>query len=155
MSSASCNTNSLLLVADGKVRPFDGDLEDYRQWVKEQNQRRDAVPPLKGTQTGKTTGSNGTTGEATKKQNRQDAADKRKQLQPQRKKVKKLEQKMEKLGKEKAQLEEQLADNSLYSEENKNKLKPLLAQQTAVTQQLQDVEEQWLEASEVLEGLMN
>ena len=62
---------------------------------------------------------------------------------------------MEKLGTEKAQLEEQLADNSLYSEENKNKLKPLLEQQAAVTQQLQDVEEQWLEASEVLEGLMN
>ena len=62
---------------------------------------------------------------------------------------------MEKLDKEKAQLEKQLADNSLYNEDNKNKLKPLLAQQTAITQQLQDAEEQWLEASEVLEGLMD
>ena len=143
-------SDSLLLVAEGKVRPFDGDLEEYRQWVKKQNQQRNSVD----LQTAKTTGAGGSTGEATKKELRQDAADKRKQLQPQRNKVKKLEQQMEKLGEEKAQLEQQLADNSLYSEDSKNRLKLLLEQQTAVTQQLQDVEEQWLDASEVLEGLM-
>ncbi|MGD8484007.1 MAG: ATP-binding cassette domain-containing protein, partial [Thioalkalispiraceae bacterium] len=32
-------TDSLLLVADGRVSPFDGDLDDYRQWIKDQNKQ--------------------------------------------------------------------------------------------------------------------
>lgn len=140
-------SDTLLLVADGKLSPFDGDLDDYRRWVKEQNQKPEPTEQSDE----KTPGPDA----VNKKQMRQDAADRRKLLQPQRNKVKKLEQKMEKLDEEKTQLEEQLADNSLYSDENKDNLKTLLEQQATVTQQLQDVEEQWLEASEALEALQD
>jgi ATP-binding cassette subfamily F protein 3 len=140
-------SDTLLLVADGKVSPFDGDLDDYRQWVKEQVQKSEVADKSDE----KTPGA----AAINKKQLRQDAAERRRQLQPQRNKVKKLEQQMEKLGEEKARLEEQLADNSLYSDENKDKLRQLLEQQATVTQQLQDVEEQWLEAGEALEALQD
>ena len=73
----------------------------------------------------------------------------------QRNKVKKLEREMEKHDVAKTQLEEQWADNRLYSDENKDKLKHLLEKQTNVTQKWQDIEEQWLDASEVLEGLQD
>jgi ATP-binding cassette subfamily F protein 3 len=143
-------SDTLLLVADGKISPFDGDLDDYRQWVKEQSQSQNQKGEAADKAAGKTPGP----AAINKKQLRQDAAERRRQLQPQRNKVKKLEQQMEKLNEDKNRLEAQLADNSLYSDENRDKLKQLLEQQSTVTQQLQDVEEQWLEASEVLEGLM-
>ena len=139
--------DTLLLVANGEVSPFDGDLDDYRQWVKEQGQKRETAEPSAGNAPGLAASS--------KKQLRQDAADRRKQLQPQRKKVKKLEQQMERLGEEKTRLEALLGDNSLYSDDNKDKLKSLLEQQASAAQALSEVEEQWLEASEMLDGLMN
>jgi len=139
--------DTLLLVANGEVSPFEGDLDDYRQWVKEQGQKRETAEPSAGNAQGPAASS--------KKQLRQDAADRRKQLQPQRKKVKKLEQQMERLGEEKTRLEALLGDNSLYSDDNKDKLKTLLEQQASAAQELAVVEEQWLEASEMLDGLMN
>lgn len=89
-----------------------------------------------------------------KKQKRQDAADKRRQLQPLRNKVKKLEGQMEKLNAEKDELSEQLASNTLYEDKNKSQLNDCLAQQGKVIQELQDIEEQWLTASEELETLI-
>ena len=36
-------TDALWLVADGRVAPFDGDLDDYRDWVLARSRRRDAA----------------------------------------------------------------------------------------------------------------
>jgi len=134
-------TDTLLLVDAGNVTPFDGDLEDYRQWVKEslKESNRD------------TTGQ--TNGASNKKQQRQDAAGKRKLLQPLRNKLKKLEKQIDKLNHEKDEIEAKLADNSLYDESYKQQLKTLLEQQTTVTQSLEKVEEDWLAISEEMEEL--
>jgi len=138
--------DTLLLVADGNVQPFDGDLDDYRQWVKDQNKLENTA--LKTTEY---IDSNLQT--TSKKQQRQDAADKRRQLRPLRNKVKKLEGQMEKLNAEKDRLSEQLASNTLYEDEKKSQLNDCLAQQGKVIQALQGIEEQWLAASEELETL--
>ena len=37
-------TDALWLVADGKIAPFDGDLDDYRDWVLGQRRRERAEP---------------------------------------------------------------------------------------------------------------
>ena len=139
-------TDSLLLVADGKVMPFDGDLDDYRQWVKEQEKVTDE-------HTSHLTGETQTDAAVNKKQQRQDAAERRRKLQPVRNKIKKLEEQIEKINKEKSALQEQLANNSIYEEQNKAKLKQLLEQQTTIDKKLQELEEQWLAASEELEVL--
>ena len=139
-------TDSLLLVADGKVMPFDGDLDDYRQWVKEQEKVTDE-------HTSHLTGETQTDAAVNKKQQRQDAAERRRKLQPVRNKIKKLEEQIEKINKEKSALQEQLANNSIYEEQNKAKLKQLLEQQTTIDKKLQELEEQWLAASEELEAL--
>ncbi|MDH5409523.1 MAG: ABC transporter ATP-binding protein, partial [Gammaproteobacteria bacterium] len=134
-------TDTLLLVDSGKVTPFDGDLEDYRQWVKDslkQNTDDDAPD---------------TNSANNKKQQRQDAAEKRKLLQPLRNKIKTLDKKIEKLNKEKTDIENKLADNSIYDDSNKQQLKTLLEQQVKVTQSLEEVEEDWLLISEEMEAL--
>jgi ATP-binding cassette subfamily F protein 3 len=55
---------------------------------------------------------------------------------------------------DKRQLQAQLAENSLYSDDNKSRLQDLLLQQSTLDQQLRDCEEQWLTASDELETLI-
>jgi len=136
-------TDSLLLVAQGKVTPFDGDLDDYRQWIKEQNRQ---LPNNSGNKESTPTQDN-------RKQQRQNAAEQRKQTQPLRNKIKKQEKLMDSLSKEKEKIEQQLTDNDLYNDANKLKLKEILEQQTTTVKQLNEAEEQWLLASEELESI--
>lgn len=130
-------TDDLLLVAGGQARHFDGDLDDYRQWLQEQ-ERQEKKPTEQGP--------------SNKKQDRQAAAARRQKLQPIRNKLKSAEKEMEKLTHSLTQLETQLADNSLYSEAGKDKLKTLLAQQADLKAALEQTETDWLQASEQLES---
>ena len=136
-------TDTLLLVAHGKVEPFEGDLDDYRQWLKDQNRQ----------QTSNGDSAAKTVSQDTRKQQRQNAAEQRKLTQPLRNKIKKYEQQMERLSADKDKVEQQLADTALYSEENKQKLKEILEQQTLTVKGLAEAEEQWMTASEELEAL--
>lgn len=130
-------TDDLWLVSDGKAVLFDGDLDDYRQWLLEKDR------PAK-TQAAATSIN-------TKKQDRKEAAEARQKLQPLRNAVKKAEKQMLKLQDNLATLEEQLADNSLYQPAEKDALKTLLTEQADTKSQLERVELDWLEASEALE----
>lgn len=133
--------DTLVLVADGKAKPFSGDLDDYRQWVKD-NQKAEPTSAL---QNSSAIGGN-------KKQQRQEAADLRKKLQPLRNKLKKLEQSLEKLNTQKTEIETRLGDASIYEDENKGVLTDLLQQQSKLGQELEVVEIEWMEISEQLEG---
>ncbi len=130
-------TDDLWLVTDGKAVLFDGDLDDYRQWLLEKDR------PAKTQATA--------TSINTKKQDRKQAAEARQKLQPLRNAVKKAEKQMLKLQDNLATLEEQLADNSLYQPAEKDALKTLLTEQADTKSQLEMVELDWLEASEALE----
>jgi ATP-binding cassette subfamily F protein 3 len=136
-------TDTLLLVNDGTATPFEGDLDDYRQWVKDQD-KEDKSDTHEQISTPST---------ANKKQQRQDAAALRKQLQPLRNKIKKLEQQIESLNTDKSAVHQQLADSAIYEEQNKQQLQQLLKQQTDIDRELQLAEEQWLHASEELETI--
>lgn len=134
-------TDTLLLVDEGKVTPFDGDLEDYRQWVKAslKEQNTNDTAPSKRTQNNK--------------QQRQDAAESRKLVKPLRSKLKTLENKIDKLSQEQEQIQVKLSDNTLYDDANKEELKDLLAQQATVSQSLAQAEDDWLVISEEMEKL--
>ena len=135
--------DSLILVADGKAAPFNGDLDDYRQWVKE-NERIEPGSPSSSAQAMSPTN---------KKQQRQDAADLRRKLQPLRNKLKKLEKSLERLNSNKEDIQDKLADNEIYEESNKEQLKKLLAQQKENEVELETVEMEWMETSEEIEQL--
>ncbi|MED5509953.1 MAG: ATP-binding cassette domain-containing protein [Pseudomonadota bacterium] len=130
-------TDDLWLVAEGKAQAFDGDLDNYRQWLLDQD-RQEKKPAETGT--------------ANKKQDRQAAAARRQKLQPIRNKVKAAEKEMEKLSQSLGDVETKLADNSLYTDTGKDKLKTLLQQQADLKAALEQTESDWLEASEQLES---
>ena len=134
-------TDTLMLVAEGEARPFDGDLDDYRRWVQEQDKAQEAKPDT------------ASASAPSKKEQRQRAAERRRQLQPLRNQVSKLEKRMEQLTAENQALQSQLAESSLYEAHNKSRLSELLEQQASVTRELEDVEASWLAASEELEAI--
>lgn len=140
--------DDLWLVADGKVEPFTGDLDEYATWLNDNrlNQQRllDAGG-LKSDASGEHT-------QAGRKAKRKDDAEHRKALQPLRNKVRKLEQQLEKLHAKEAELNEQLTDSSLYEEGEKTRLLALTAEHSQVKQQLDDIEEEWMTLSEELES---
>ncbi|WP_341936652.1 ATP-binding cassette domain-containing protein [Marinimicrobium sp. C2-29] len=132
--------DQFLLVADGRVADFDGDLDDYYRWLLQRRlddnaEEKAAAPAPK----------------EDKKALRQEAAARRQQRKPLRDKLKKLERDMERLTRELGELENKMADPDLYDEANKQELQKLLRSQGECQSQLEECEEQWLELTEELE----
>ena len=133
--------DSLMLVADGFVKDFNGDLEDYRKLVREQ-EKNDQINL-----------SDEESGSVNKKQLRQQAAEQRQKLKPLNNKIQKLEKVMDKLNQKKSKIHDQLAGSAIYEDEQKAELKECLSQQASVERSLQESEEQWLALQEELEGI--
>jgi len=132
-------TDQFLLVANGKATPFDGDLDDYADWVKNQPKLAEESTTAAGN-----TLSN--------KERKQQEAKKRQQQKPLRDALKKAEKQIDKLSAEQQQLEEKLADNDLYSADKKAELNTLLEKKGLVDKALEAAEETWLEAQDALDG---
>ncbi|MFI8417367.1 ABC transporter ATP-binding protein [Serratia sp. NPDC078593] len=138
-------TDDLYLVHDGQVEPFDGDLDDYQQWLSDlqkQQAQQDAAPKQ----------DSGNSAQARKDQKRREA-EFRTHTQPLRKQILKLEQQMEKLVGELAKVEEKLADSTLYDISRKAELTECLQQQSQAKAALEETEMTWLDAQEQLEQL--
>jgi len=128
-------TDTFFLVANEKVTPFDGDLDDYRQWLSTENKLSKELTNL------------------SKKEPKVNSADKRQQQKKCQNKLKTLDKQLEKLTVKRVELEEYLADNTLYQAENKSELDALLTEQNKVNAQLEEVEIEWMGISEILENL--
>ena len=105
-------TDQLYLVANGTASQFDGDLDDYRLWLNEQKL-------LNSDNTSNT--ANSTT--VNKKVQRKQDAERRKKLKPLYDALKKADKALEKHHQQQKDLENKLADTSLYEESNKTRLK--------------------------------
>ncbi|MFW2373634.1 MAG: ATP-binding cassette domain-containing protein, partial [Gammaproteobacteria bacterium] len=133
-------TDQFLLVDQGKVIEFDGDLDQYRQWLMQPKQEFDQVAVLDRPV-------------ASRKEQRQQQAELRQQLQPVKSQLKTLEQSIESMNLRKQQIEEELAQPKIYEAENRQRLQALGQEQGSLLKQLADTEEQWLELSMELEIL--
>lgn len=140
-------TDDLYLVHDRKVEPFNGDLNDYHQWLSDlqrsERRQEQAENP-------KSTGAN--TQAARKEQKRQEA-EFRRQTAPIRKKIDMLDTQLEKFSVKIADIESQLAEPSLYDASNKEKLTELLREQAAAKSSLEEVELEWMDLQEQLEQM--
>ena len=138
--------DEFLLVADGQVAPFDGDLVDYERWMSEQ--RRQTAQETQVEQKPKS-------GESAedRKNRRRAAAEARQQLSPLKKKQRDLEARVDKLQTQLKAVEAELADSALYEAANKPRLTELLRNQTELAQALAESEEQWLLLTEEIETL--
>ncbi|WP_175652598.1 ATP-binding cassette domain-containing protein [Pseudomonas sp. Marseille-P9899] len=135
-------TDEFLLVADGKMEAFDGDLDDYARWLVEYRQRNAPVS---------TTPAN--PDKTDKKAQRQAAAALRQQLAPHKREADKLEAELGKLHAELAKVEASLGDSGVYEAARKDELRDLLARQAQLKSREAELEEAWMEALEVLENM--
>ncbi|WP_223443871.1 MULTISPECIES: ATP-binding cassette domain-containing protein [Pseudomonas] len=135
-------TDNFYLVADGKVEEFDGDLEDYTRWLVEYRQRNAPVSntPVNPDKTDK-------------KAQRQAAAALRQQLAPHKREADKLEAELGKLHEKLAKIDASLGDSDIYEQARKNELRDLLAEQAKLKVREAQLEEAWMEALELLEGM--
>ena len=138
-------TDDLYLVHDGKVEPFDGDLEDYQQWLSDSQKLEN--------QTSEAPKDNGNSAQARKDQKRREA-ELRTQTQPLRKEIARLEKEMDKLNAQLAQAEEKLGDSELYDASRKAELTACLQQQASAKSGLEECEMAWLDAQEQLERML-
>jgi ATP-binding cassette subfamily F protein 3 len=135
-------TDEFLLVADGRIQPFEGDLDDYARWLIDFRTRQQ--PPSAATPAADKTD---------KRAQRQAAAALRQQLAPHKKQADKLEQELSKLHQALAKVEAQLADSGLYEAARKDELRERLAEQATLKAREAELEESWLLALETLEAL--
>ncbi len=135
-------------VADHRVDPFDGDLEDYRAWLKarlEEN-RRDARSEKNERQSQQPS--------SDRKAARKAAAELREKLRPLKKERDKAEKAMEAAQHSLEAVETILADPELYTDSaRKAELTDALAKQATIKAQLDDAEQTWLAAEEALEAM--
>ena len=126
--------DDLWLVDQGYLQPFDQDVDGYPAWLES---RRSQKPVKAVTQEVKAKAA---------------APIDRKELKAKQSRLKRLERDMEKLQDKLQTIEHSLADNDLYTAENRDKLNDLNWQRAQLTQQLQQVEEEWLTLGEQIEA---
>lgn len=129
--------DELVLVANSQVLPWNGDIDDYAQWLREHNTPNSPAKTAPATQDNKL--------------KRQQAAQKREQLRPLKKQAEQLEKSLDRCQQQLANIEQSLADEALYQAAQKQQLQTLLGQQAQLRKQHAELEGQWLEALTALE----
>ena len=124
----------LWLVGDGTVRPYDGDMDDYRALLVER-----ARPVAKSDTT-------------TRRDDRRERADARLAVAPLRKQAKDAEALLAKLTAERAKIETKLADPALYAPGRVAEVTAANARLAAIRRESETAELKWLEAEEALQA---
>ncbi|WP_028454600.1 ribosomal protection-like ABC-F family protein [Chitinilyticum litopenaei] len=132
------------LIENGRVRPFDGDLDDYTRYSQEQ--RAAASSELRASSAGQD-----------RKQQKRDEAEARQKLAVQRKPLEKelqqIERKMAPISSEHAELSRRLGEEGLYEAARKDELQQVLKREAELKAELDELELRWLELQEQLEAL--
>ena len=124
----------LWLVADGTVRPFDGDLDEYRALLAER-----ARPAAK-------------VDAATRRDDRRERAEARAALAPLRRQARAAEERIAKLRAEQTRIEAKLADPAIYAPGRVTEVTAANARLAAIKRETAVAEEEWLAAEEALEA---
>jgi ATP-binding cassette subfamily F protein 3 len=137
--------DELLIVHDGLVDRFDRSLDEYPDWLREQQISEGEVEP--GAAGGQTPDP-----QPSKKEIRRHEAQRRQRLKPLTDRVRKIDQRLASSRMELEMLEKRLAAEALYTDPGrKDELAGLVRDQAAVRARIDTLEWEWLEASEALE----
>ena len=143
-SLLEATTDSFLLIEQGRLKTFDGDLEDYRRYRLAQENA--AAAPAASAQS-----RNRRDAKRVEAQIRQEKARLGKPLQQ---KINQAEKEMAALGEIQTACEAFLAQEDAYSDANKAKLQQTLAQLAETKVKLSELEESWLGWQEDLEQVL-
>jgi ATP-binding cassette subfamily F protein 3 len=127
-----------LLVANGAVAPFDGDLEDYAGWLARSS---DAPPEV----------ASEAAAAPSRREQRRLEAEARNRLTPLRAERRKLERLLELLTAERTGIESRLADPATYAAADADEQRRLSARHGELALEISTVEERWLEVASTLE----
>ncbi|MDD5248046.1 MAG: ATP-binding cassette domain-containing protein [Rhodocyclaceae bacterium] len=133
--------DELWLVADGAVVPFDGDLDDYADWLAAQRAAARAPDESKS---------------ARREARAQAAAERQAALAARRplvKEVEKLDKQLAAWQAEKSRLDAGLADPAVYTSPDRASLAAMLKRQAELATAIDAAEGRWLELHEALEAL--
>jgi ATP-binding cassette subfamily F protein 3 len=119
-------TEQLLVVKEGRVEPFDGDLDDYRDALLQRQQaaKEPQAAPAKVAEP-------------------RPGPSRPQKSKNQQSRIKRLEEQMAKLNARKAALEAELGDPAIY--QDPEKVRSVLADQAYVARELEGLENEWLE----------
>ena len=140
------------LVADGRIGPYEGDLDSYQQQLQKLVQQQAKAKQLEQRENRADDAANNQSAQDRKQQKRLQA-EQRAKLSPLKKQLDKLEARLDKLHTLQSELEQQLVDPSLYEAEQKQQLQDLLQKQASTTQEAEQVEEDWMLCQEEYEQL--
>ena len=145
----SC-VDEFYLVANGSVTDFNGDVDDYQQWLNDD--KKQTVSDQR-SENGSIE-NNGAEKGVDKKQLRQQQADLRKKSAPLRKESEKIEKKINQWQAELAEVEALLSDSDIYQAERKAELTTQLKLQATLKDNIEESEMLWLELAEQIEEIM-
>ena len=144
----AATTDRLMLVHNGLVTEFDGDLDDYAKLVLETRKatlaaekvRSDSAPSVN------------------KKEARQQAALERQRIanlkKPLQKELASVEKKLNPLSTELKALDAKLADTAFYTEGDQDEVAAALKRHGELSAQVEELEARWLELSEAIEAIV-
>ena len=157
-------TDQFIIVADGRLQPFDGDLDDYKDWLFQTKLGKGTnVLPAAGKDNKAAFPVQSSVPAPaaapvvnTKEQKRVEAEQRQKMAalkKPIEGRIKRLEEQIAKRNGQKSEVDAKLGESGIYDAANKAKLKQLLADQTFFSKDLAQLEAEWLELQEQLESI--
>jgi ATP-binding cassette subfamily F protein 3 len=131
----SAATDQWLLVADGKVQPFDGGLDDYREWARQYHARG-------------TRGDEASTTAPTRREERRAEAQRRQQeakaRKPFQERLAAIDAELELLGREASETEAWLAGAEAYESAQRERLQEALKRRAELASRIARLEDDWL-----------
>jgi len=144
-------TDRFLIVSNGTLQPFDGDLDDYRNWLYQTRLGKEPDMPSLAASSNDV--------EVSRKEQRRIEAEERQRLsalkKPVEERIKRIEREMEKLQPLKAAIDIRMTDPEIYAAKNKDELKQLLVDQAYYAKELDALEKEWLQKQDELEKIVN
>ena len=142
-SLIEATTDQFLLIDQGSLKTFDGDLNDYRAWRLAQESA--AAAPAQSSQS--------QSRKDTKRQEAQMRQERARRTKPVQQKIAQAEKEIAALTAAQQQCEAILSQESIYQPENKAKLQETLAKVNEIKVKLTKFEEDWLQWQEDLETI--
>jgi ATP-binding cassette subfamily F protein 3 len=128
------------LIDQGRVERFDGDLDDYRRWLRERSNpagnTRKAEPSAATT-------------------SRTDGKNRLATIKPLKNRVERLSRQIDEVAQRMTDIEQALADPQIYENDNKTRLDQLLAERSKLQDRQSKLEVDWLDAETALEEAAN